>query len=179
MNTNMQEIRFDELSKIEYRMFLYEFPKGQDSFARNRALIIEFAGRYGIGSAGNDDGIFMEAVINTALQVWFVEGMVLDFRNLSYEWGNAIGKVLLAGKKVWGSDFPTAIVVSELCRKALETAGPFYRGHSASGNQTKWLFDDMDSALSYIQEQSKEQRDSPKSNPNEKPARKRFKWRWH
>jgi hypothetical protein len=170
---DMREIRFDDLSKIEYHMFLYELPKEQGSFAGDQFLIIKFAGRHGIGSEGNNDSLFMEAVINTAIQVWFVEGLVLDFSGLSYEWGDSIGKVLLAGKKLMGSNFPTAVVVSELCRKALETASPFYAGQAGSGGQSRWLFNDTESALSYI----KELKEFLKSKQEKKPSRKFFRGR--
>jgi hypothetical protein len=170
---NMREIRFDELSAIKYRMFLDELPKAQGALAGDRVLIIEFAGSHGIGSEGNNDSLFMEAIINTAIQIWFVDGMVLDYRNLYYEWGNAIGSAIRAGKKVWGNKFPTAVVVSELCRNGLETARPFYASQPLSEDQSKWLFDDMDSALSYI----KEQLDSLKSDREKKPGRKLFKRR--
>lgn len=66
-----------------------------------------------------------------------------------------------------------AIAKCELCRKALETARQFYAGKAQSGDQSKWIFNYMDSALSYI----KERKDSLKKNQEKKPNRKLFKER--
>ena len=92
----------------------------------------------------------MATTIKGAMNVWYVAGLVLDLRGLAYEWGNSIGDVLLAGKHVLGKQFPTAVVVSASCRNALESAYPFYG--SQGGEQTKWLFDDLESAVSYVKE---------------------------
>ena len=131
-------------------MFLHKYPRLGDSNVNDEILIIEFIGKHGIGSEGNTDSLFMATIIKGAMNVWFVDGLVLDLRGLAYEWGNSIGDVLLAGKHMLGRQFPTGVVVSALCRNALEGAYPFYG--SQSGEQTKWLFDDMESAVSYVKE---------------------------
>jgi len=150
----IREVSLSELSKIEYRMFLYNFTEAPDDFAGESALAMEFKGRYKIGGEGYEDSLFMTAMIHAALQVWYVKGLILDFRQLSYEWGNNIGEVILAGKSVMGSKFPTAVVVSDLCKNALETGRVVYEVDYRSGRQAQWLFDDLDSALSFVKEQS-------------------------
>ncbi len=149
----ISEVRFNELSSIEYRMFLYDPSETRSLLNEPQILVMEFKGRYKIGAEGREDSLFMNAMICAALRVWYVKGLILDLRQLSYEWGDNIGEVLLAGKSVMGSKFPTAMIVSDLCRPALETASVLYERDRLSGNQTQWLFDDLDSALGFIEEQ--------------------------
>ncbi|HUQ33295.1 MAG TPA: hypothetical protein VM095_14335, partial [Pyrinomonadaceae bacterium] len=103
---------------------------------------------------GNGDGLFMATVVKAAMNVWRVRGLILDLSALSYEWGNGLANVLVAGKTIRGVNFPTAVVVSEKCGPALESLGPWYQGHFMSGGQKQWLFDDVDSALRHIEAQA-------------------------
>ena len=148
----VSEVKFEDLSEITYRIFLREYPSIESSVGGARILVIEFNGKHRIGSEGNNDSVFMATIVRAAMNVWYVDGIVLDFSDLIYEWGNSIGDVLLAGKSVLGRKFPTAVVVSELSRPALESAQPFYAADSQSGGQAKWLFADLNSAAVYIHE---------------------------
>jgi hypothetical protein len=150
----ISEVNFSDLSQLSYKMFLYEEHPEQEKLVGKRYLLIEFSGRHGIGSEGNNDSLFMETIIKTALNVWYVYGLVLDLRKLSYEWGDTMGNALVAGKEMMGNKFPTSVVVSELCRPALESLSPFYRGDYRSGEQQQWLFDNVDSALGYVKVQA-------------------------
>jgi hypothetical protein len=149
----LSEVKFSDLSDITYRMFLHEYPISVTGKTGVKLLVIEFAGKHGIGSEGNNDSLYMATIIKAAMNIWYVDGLVLDFKHLEYEWGNSIGEVILAGKRVRGKRFPTAVVVSELCEPALKSAQPFYALDSQSGEQVKWLFDDFESAASYVKEQ--------------------------
>ena len=147
-----KEVDFSDLS--DYKLFLEEDRPEDGMLAGRRYLRIEFAGRHGIGSDGNDDSLFMRAIIVAAMNVWFVDGLVLDLRSLSYEWGNSIGDAVLAGKYIMGSKFPTSVVVSDLNKSALESASPFYKGVLEGGDQNHWLFEDLNKALDYVVEES-------------------------
>src|SRR4029453_16313344 len=150
-----KEVNFSDLSDITYRLFLEEDRPETGMLAGRKYLRIEFAGRHGIGSEGNDDSSFMRAIIVAAMSIWFVHGLVLDLRNLSYGWGDSIGEALLAGKQIMGKKFPTSVVVSDLNKSALESASPFYRGSIDSGDQNQWLFEDLNKALAYVVEESR------------------------
>jgi hypothetical protein len=91
------------------------------------------------------------------MNLWYVDGLVLDFRGLTYEWGNSIGNVLVAGKDILGRAFPTGVAVSSSCKSAVEGAYPFYAPQG--GEQTKWLFNDLESAVSYVKELIESSRD--------------------
>ena len=166
---NSKEVNFSDLSNITYRLFLEEDRPEEGMLAGRRYLRIEFAGRHGIGSEGNDDSSFMRAIIVAAMNIWFVHGLVLDLRKLSYDWGDSIGDVLLAGKQIKGSKFPTSVVVSDLNRSALESASPFYRGSLEGGVQDQWLFEDLNKALAYVVAES--------GNVTVKTRKKKAFWR--
>lgn len=150
-----KEVHFSDLSDITYRLFLEEDRPEKGKLLGRKYLRIEFAGRHGIGSEGNDDSSFMRAIIRAAMSIWFVYGLVLDLRYLSYDWGDTIGDVLLAGKQIMGKNFPTSVVVSDLNMPALESASPFYRNSIDSGEQNQWLFEDLNKALTYVVEESR------------------------
>src|SRR5215204_4407819 len=98
------EVKFEDLSDIAYRMLLRELPPIETNIGGVRILVIEFTGKHGIGSEGNNDSLFMSTIIRAAMNVWYVDGIVLDLSDLIYGWGNSIGDVLLAGKSVLGKE---------------------------------------------------------------------------
>jgi hypothetical protein len=151
-NVQLSEVKFADLSDISHRIFLHTYPRTGEAGFHDEILVVEFTGKHGIGSQGNGDSLFMATTVKAAMNVWYVSGIVLDLRGLVYEWGNSIGDVLLAAKHVLGRQFPTAIVVSAVCKPALESARPFYGSDAAADGQTNWLFDDLESAMAYLKE---------------------------
>ena len=151
-NVRLTEVKFEDLSDISYRIFLHKYPRASEAGFNDEILVIEFNGKHGIGSQGNGDSLFMATTVKAAMNVWYVNGLVLDLRGLTYEWGNSIGDVLLAAKHLFGRKFPTAVIVSETCKPALEGARPFYASDALADGQTNWLFDDLESALIYVKE---------------------------
>ena len=57
-------------------------------------LIATFVGKYGKGSAGNGDGIFMFAQLAAHYFVFEPFVIILDLRKLEYLWGNTLSKSL-------------------------------------------------------------------------------------
>jgi hypothetical protein len=157
-NVQLTEVKFVDLSDISHRIFIHKYPRHGEVAFNDEILVIEFTGKHGLGSEGNGDSLFMATIVKAAMNVWYVNGLVLDLRGLAYEWGNSIGDVLLAAKHVLGQQFPTAVVVSDLCKPALESAAPFYASDSVSGGQTSWLFDNLESAGAYVKELIKSSR---------------------
>ena len=88
------EHKFEELSQIQYS--IYTCPFSSKDYLD--ALIVSFHGEYGYGSGGADDARFMQAIVRAALAAWSTFGLVLDFRNLKYEWGDEIDHVIFAVK---------------------------------------------------------------------------------
>jgi hypothetical protein len=83
-------------------------------------VAIQFCGKYGYGSLGNGDGRFMAAVTHAVDVAWRPSGLVLDLRELEYEFGNTILEVILFGQGDGGWP-PTRIVVSEKCESGLRS----------------------------------------------------------
>ncbi len=142
----IRELNLSDLSALRSRTFLCEFGGKHNP----SALIFEFSGRYGIGAEGNDDAAYMAAVKSAWLAVCHVNAVVFDLRQLEYEWGNSIWNVFYWG---WDDDarelpkgeprdvFPTALVISDLCRK----------GFSTCQGMVPPMFDDLGEALTFVE----------------------------
>jgi hypothetical protein len=142
----IRELNLSDLSSLRSRTYICEFGGEHNP----KALIFEFSGKYGIGSGGNDDAAYMDAVKSAWLAVCHVNALVFDLRQLEYEWGNSIWNVFH-----WGYDdessqtpedgpkdvFPAALVVSDLCRK----------GFSTCQGLVPPMFDDLDRALRFVE----------------------------
>jgi hypothetical protein len=125
------------------------------------ALIIRFTGQYGVGCKGNGDAVYMRAVASAGLEPWHPNRSVFDFRELEYVWGDMLDSVLRTGqgrvsvmellasgkisdsKNMQAMDIPTAVVVSDKCRKAVTSL----LVEEMLEELTKWLFDSLEAAL--------------------------------
>jgi hypothetical protein len=133
------EHRFEELSCLQYRIFSYDLGGKH----RPTALVLRFAGVYGVGSAGNGDAEFMRVITRAALEAWHCHAVVFDLRELAYDWGDAIWRVFGRGIRSSGvEDLPCALVVSDLCRG----------GFSTCRGLVPPMFDDLESALAFVAE---------------------------
>ncbi len=85
-------------------------------------LVMKFVGTYGVGSSGNGDARYMAAVTKAAIEFTEPWGIIYDFTQLSYVWGDMMDYVLSVGKGRWDEgDLPVAIVVSEKCEPAIRS----------------------------------------------------------
>src|SRR5262245_39284058 len=97
-----------ELSDLQVRFFTTPLRRVEGA----EALIVAFEGKYGYGSGGNRDALFMELMAKAALGIcWRSRALIFDLRAMSYEWGDAIGQPL-AGPL--GINVARAIVCSGL-----------------------------------------------------------------
>lgn len=135
----LTEHRFDELSKLQYRVFIGAL-EGKHKHA---VLVLKFSGTYGIGSAGRGDANFMQAITEAALTAWTCDAVVFDLRELAYEWGNDIWALFGRGIRYSAiKDLPQALVVSDSCRG----------GFSTCGTIVPPMFDDLESATSFVRD---------------------------
>ena len=74
--------------KIRYEIALYQFER------ECKLLRVRFKGSYGYGSDGNGDAAYMDAMYRAAFEVLHPDGLILDFSELSYQWGDLLGQVL-------------------------------------------------------------------------------------
>lgn len=141
----IRELALGDLSALRARTYLCEFECDRGP----TALVLEFAGKYGSGSEENCDADFMDAVKSTWLSILDVDAIVYDLRQMEYEWGNSIWNVFrgccFGPKKV----YPSALVVSNLCRP----------GFSTCGEIVPPMFDDLDEALRFVEGRARERCD--------------------
>lgn len=113
----MRKLLIEDLSKLACGYALFNTAEGSD------ILVVSFQGEYGYGSRGNGDGTFIRAEIMRGLAAFEPSGVVLDFRQMRYEWGNTLLSAIAAirdGELRGGTPhFPIVIVTSELCHDAI------------------------------------------------------------
>ena len=121
-------------------------------WARNKQPFLSIvhvavSGDYRVGSSGAPDAHYIAGIVGTVNSVWHPSAMILDLRELRYEWGDEMDLVLQPARDIW------AVVVSALCEPAISTL--FY-GINANSNETVLdepnFFDDLDSAIDYVTE---------------------------
>lgn len=79
-------------------------------------LHVAFSGKYRDGSGGRPDAYFIRSVVHTAYEIWSPSGIVIDFSDLTYEWGDEMDVAYESP-----GDIPTAIIVGPRCVRALST----------------------------------------------------------
>src|SRR5215468_9652310 len=76
---------------------------------------LAFAGDYRSGSGGAPDAHYIGGMTRTVHEVWSPSAMILDLRELSYEWGDEMDLVLQSRINI------SAILVSPKCEPAIST----------------------------------------------------------
>jgi hypothetical protein len=135
---------FEELSRLKYSIYTCPYP----SMPEREFLIVAFGGEYRSGPEGDSDGLFMTAIVKAALAVWSGWGLILDFRKLKFEGGDAITHALGAGEQVWDDlHYPTRIVCTETSRAAVEKV----LGEQLCEDPAEWIFDSYQPAVSSLE----------------------------
>lgn len=88
-------------------------------------LVIAFHGTYRRGSQGNPDGAFLRGQVMAGLATYAPSCLLLDFRDLSYEWGNTLLGVFQDVDQFMndgeGVPFPVLTVASDRSAPALHS----------------------------------------------------------
>jgi hypothetical protein len=125
-------------------------------------LVIKFIGQYRIGSAGNPDAAFMQAVSRTAIFEIDPDGILLDLRELHYEWGDMLDGVFELGERYYpvkretqdeellfeSVPIPQATLIGPYCKEAIYT---LIADVGDSAEECEWLFEDFDMAWNYLE----------------------------
>lgn len=107
-------------------------------------LVVRFSGNSGFGCANNSDAIYMDAMIRAGIAAFSCVGVILDLREMAYEWGDMMLCPFGAGSRYYvDSDLPIVAVVSDRNRKGLTSL----MVDEAHTDPTKVLFDTMEAAL--------------------------------
>ena len=110
-------------------------------------LVVRFTGQSGFGCANNSDAIYMEAMIRAGITAFDPVGVLLDLRNMAYEWGDMMVNPLCAGHQHYvDSDLPLAVVVSDLNREGLTSLVT----DEMQSDPSKLLFETMETAIHFL-----------------------------
>ncbi|MDP9602937.1 UNVERIFIED_ORG: hypothetical protein J2W38_002726 [Variovorax paradoxus] len=118
---------------------------------RRTVLVVSFDGEYPDGSLGNGHGAYIATSALHGLKALDADCVILDFRAMTYRWGNTLLQVFddIAQFRDSGRDpgeppFPVVVVTSERSQAAfLSLVTP--NGRAAP----EWHFDDIDAAIAY------------------------------
>jgi len=108
----LKEVDLEAVSTILCQCGSWDVPKSNKS-----AGMITFTGKYGVGSSGHDDALFIKWRIQEFLEIEPVWGLVVDFQGLHYVWGDEMMDVIPL--EFDGGDNPLRVVVSEQNREPL------------------------------------------------------------
>lgn len=112
-------------------------------------LVVSFTGDYPDGSRGNQHGHYIASMTLLGLSAFEPWCVVLDFREMSYRWGNTLLKVFQdvsqfmdAGNEPGEPSFPVIVVTSDKCRTGfLSLVTP------SDGAEPSWHFDSIEGGL--------------------------------
>ena len=110
-------------------------------------LVVRFSGTSGFGCANNSDAIYMDAMVRAGIAAFDSVGVILDLREMGYEWGDMMLCPFSAGHGHYvDSDLPIVAVVSDLNRTGLTSL----MIDEADTDPATVLFDTIDDALAYL-----------------------------
>lgn len=110
-------------------------------------LVIRYSGEYPFGSEGNADAVYMHAMAEAAVALFDPWGVIHDFSELSYEWGDMLETVFDVGPE--HESAPVAIVVGPHCEDAIRTLCHGVQS-TESLDSLGWAFRDLASAWRYV-----------------------------
>ncbi len=118
---------------------------------RMTVLVASFDGEYPDGSLGNSHGAYIATSALHGLKAFDADCVILDFRAMTYRWGNSLLQVFDDIAQFRDSDgkpgepsFPVLVVTSEKSQAAfLSLVTP--NGQAAPD----WHFDDIDDAIAH------------------------------
>lgn len=141
MNLKPLDIRHDV--SIDHAYFETSLP----SPPHLDVLVVQFSGTSGFGCANNSDAIYMDAMIRAGITAFDSVGVILDLREMAYEWGDMMLCPFAAGSRYYvDSDLPIVAVISEKNRKGLTSL----MTDEAGVDPTTVLFVTMDEALARL-----------------------------
>lgn len=155
MNTQLPP-DFSVVDWAEYSTVGITYQVARYVFERERELLhVSFTGNYGYGAAGNGDADFMDAMYRAAVEVVDPDGLILDFSDFNYEWGDRLGKVLnLPDSWAQVERQPFAIVLGQGCEQGLRSL--LLEDLLWSESELGWVFHCVSDALEYVKDVMRE-----------------------
>lgn len=117
----LTKVTLSDISRITHEVFL---PRSEP-YVIPDFKVIRYTGHYRHGSAGKADARYISATTAAAHEAWFSSGIVLDFTELQYEWGDEMECVFDIGQRSQHNcAFPLVIVVGPECKEGLKSLVP-------------------------------------------------------
>lgn len=146
-NYSLNEAKVFQPAGIECRFYLVDATQA----ARRTILVAAFHGEYPDGSMGNAHGAYIATKALHGVHSFHADCLILDFRDLTYRWGNTLLQVFQDVSQFKDSDaepdepaYPIVAVTSDKCTAAfLSLVTP--TGRPAP----EWHFQDLDRAIDY------------------------------
>ena len=110
-------------------------------------LIISFNGKYRDGSAGRPDAGLIKGVIKTGVSVFDPFSILIDLRNLEYNWGDNLD---LSFEETESTK--AVVLVGEKCRRAMSTLA-FGVDTNKDIVDNEFFFDDYEKAIAKLKEE--------------------------
>lgn len=139
----MIELFPENLSSINVKYFLDQ--SSIESY--KKILVIKYIGKYRDGSQGNDDAKYMFAKGELGCKLYDPFGIILDFSQLEYNWGDLIEKVFNIGVE---SDIHNVVIIGDNCSNSI---GTLLNGMNSKlkATDTEWIFDNYSEAKDYLE----------------------------
>lgn len=148
------EVSLGALSAIGCRFTLRTYSEEEDGFYCP-VLIAAFDGEYRHGARGNDDAVYLTAMLSAAVSAWHPLALVLDFKDLTYTWGDMMDSPLRFGEehRHWEGGLATTVVASSRNEPALRSLIDALMGDDPDD----WLCPTREAAIAKVLERRKAQ----------------------
>jgi hypothetical protein len=143
----VDELDFEGLSALQVRYAMVQ----SRVWKNMRYLIVRFSGVYRDGSEGNPDAKYMYAMAEAGIAAYDTDGVILDFENLSYQWGDRIEQVFSAGtaRRTGLEPFPLAVIAGPGCAPALASL-EWGIGTTRKATEMDEMFETLDEAVNWL-----------------------------
>lgn len=114
----LKRVTLADLSALRHEISISDDPSKRTP----EFLVIEYHGIYQAGSAGHGDALYIVSTATAARKAWYSTATILDFRDLTYTWGDEMQWVTsITWDRVFRRHAPFAIVIGDKCRSALQS----------------------------------------------------------
>lgn len=117
----LSTVTLEELSSLTHEVKLPE----TERFQTPAFKVISYKGEYGYGAGGKSDALYICATAKAAHSAWYTQGIIIDFSDLKYEWGDEMSWVFgIAQEGPTKCEFPLVVLVGSKCKQAIQSLIP-------------------------------------------------------
>ncbi len=147
MTVHFVEKHWSDLSSLQLNTSVADLADG----LVRRMLCVRFTGHYHQGSGGTTDALFMHAMVRAAVTAWEPDGIILDYSELDYQWGDEM-EWLLPDDDGQIEDTPAVVVVGPQSQDGIRTL-LFGVGSTKTFVDTAGIYEDLVAAVDALDHQ--------------------------